>query len=106
MSKEQLEELKNDLREELKKEFKEELEKQKKFNIWEKYTNEVINPILDEKLQDKPKESYTLRCALNSIARVSLNKRHVCKITEEDLKEIKPLIEYILNNIQIREEIK
>lgn len=63
MSKEQLEELKKELREELKKEFKEELENQRKFNVWQQYTNEVINPILDGKLQDKAKEKHILKGA-------------------------------------------
>lgn len=103
MSKEQLEELKNELREELKREFKEELENNKRSDIWTIYCKEYIIPKLEEKTTDS-RRIHQLRDALNAIARVSLNKRHVCRITESELEGIKPLINNILNEIKIKKE--
>lgn len=104
MSKEQLEELKKELREELKKEFKEELENNKRSDVWTIYCKEYIIPKLKEKTTDSRK-IFQIRDALNAIARVSLNKKHVCRITKKELEEIKPLIDYILKEIKIKEEI-
>ncbi len=102
MTKEQLEILKNEIREELKAELNKAIEDNKTTQIWAKYMKEEVIPRIDKKF-DNGKIRYNLRNAINTIARIKVNKNLTCKITKEDLEEIKPLVETILTQMEVTE---
>ncbi len=95
MSKKEIEQIKEELREEIKREIQTSLENNRNKSYWQEYMASVIRPLLDEKMENG-KEKYGLITALNTIARVHAKKRHVRMISQEELEEIKPIIENII----------
>ncbi len=96
MRKEELEQLKQQIREEVREEMLSLLEENKKHNVWQVYTKQEIRPILEEKLGTK-KEMWNMLTALNTIARTYCKKSQVSKISEEGLEKVKPLIMQIVS---------
>lgn len=95
MDKKEIEKLKKELREEIRKEIETSLEKNRNTSVWHDYVVASIKPLLDEKIENS-KEKYNLMTALNTIARVHAKKKHVYKLTEQDLETIKPIVTRII----------
>ncbi len=96
MSKEELEKLKEELREEVRTEVINAMKDNQKTNVWQSFMKTEIRPLLEQKITDK-RQMWAVTTALNTIARVYTNRNGVCRINEEDLEKIKPLINSIVN---------
>lgn len=96
MSKEELEKLKEELKKEVRAEIESAIKDNQKNNLWQTFIKEEVQPVLEKKINDN-RNIYHLKLAFNSIARIYSKKNHVCKISEEDLEKIKPLINSIVN---------
>ena len=95
MDKKEIEKIKEELREEIRREIETAIESNRNTSVWHDYVADSIKPLLEKKIKN-PKEKYNLMTALNTIARVYANKRHVYKITDKDLETIKPIITMII----------
>lgn len=93
MSKEEFEKLKLELKEELKKELN--YRKDKGTTYWSQYSEEIT-----KKLKEKGyKQTGKAISALTYWARVITDKYTVIKLTQEDMKKVRPVIDEIINII-------
>lgn len=99
MSKEELENLKNEIKEELKSELEESFGKRNP-SIWTRYTNDYLEPKLNEMFKSNANIRYQVRTAICTLVRVNAKKRNVINISEDDLEQSKPLIETILSTLE------
>lgn len=99
----EIEQLKKEIREEVREEMLNLLEKNKKSNVWQRFTKDSIKPLLEEKGL-VAKEKYNFINALNTIARVYTKKDQVCKINEEELEKVKPIVLWLVNSLEAENE--
>lgn len=98
MSKEEL----LNLKEELKKEILNEIETTKNLGEWRLYVNSEINPRLEKILA--PREKYQMSTALNTIARIYNQKKHVRAISKEEVNDIRDVMEFIVSGLESRKK--